>query len=253
MTRKNVSNRLINLPSDNLVKKNIIDLQMIDMTANDVLEYVIDFVQKPLDKNNKLLIFTPNPEIVVYAKSHPEFQNLLNQAQINLPDGIGITWAASYLGKPLRERITGIDFMLNLCQKSNENPIRIGLLGAGPGIADKTAECLIKKYHNLKIDFVASEWDGKDISVDILFVAFGFPKQEQWIAQNLPKLSVKSAMAVGGSFDYISAEVSRAPYLLRRIGLEWFYRLIRQPWRWKRQLALIEFIALVLQMKLTKH
>ncbi len=233
-----------------LVKTQLLGLQMVNATANQVLEYIVNFLKNPSNSKQKLLIFTPNPEMIVYAHRHPETKKILNHAQINLPDGVGLTMAASILGQPLKQRIAGVDFMEKLCQECNEKPIKIGLLGAGPGVAEKTSKCLRIKFPKLQIVFAQAEWPSTPQAlpeIDILFVAFGFPKQEEWIVKNIPNLPVKAAMAVGGSFDYISGKVSRAPYFMRMLGLEWLYRLIRQPWRWKRQLALIEFILLVVQ------
>lgn len=253
------------------VKNEILGTQITNATASDILKYVIEFAKA---EKGKLQIVTPNPEIVVYATKHSKFQSLLNQAQISLPDGVGILLAGLLLGQSFKERITGIDFMEQICQICAQHPIKVGFLGAQPGIAQKAADCLIKKYPGLQVGFAMSELstDGNrklDIGnskisktkellpitsdlfpkVDILFVAFGFPKQEEWIAENLAHLPVTVAMGVGGAFDYISGTVDRAPYLIRATGFEWLYRLVRQPWRWKRQIALIEFIWLVLRDK----
>jgi N-acetylglucosaminyldiphosphoundecaprenol N-acetyl-beta-D-mannosaminyltransferase len=129
----------------------------------------------------------------------------------------------------------------------------VGFLGAGPNIAEKTVECLKEKYPGLKVGLVAKEWSEslKDKQVDILFVAFGSPKQEIWISENLEKLPVKVVIGVGGAFDFISGKVRRAPLFMRKIGLEWLFRLIIQPWRIKRQLRLIQFIFLVLKARIS--
>ena len=127
----------------------------------------------------------------------------------------------------------------------------MGFLGAGPSVAVKTAECLEKKYKGLKISMVSQEWSEelKSKKTDILFVAFGSPKQEIWIAENLNQLPAKVVIGVGGAFDFISGKVRRAPVFIRQLGLEWLFRLIIQPWRIKRQLKLLTFIDLVLKEK----
>ena len=155
------------------------------------------------------------------------------------------------MGKSLKERIHGVDLMENLCKEVSKQPITVGFLGAGPNVAVKTAECLREKYSGLRVGLVAKEWsdDLKDAKVDILFVAFGSPKQEIWIAQNLEKLPAKVVIGVGGSFDFISGKVRRAPKFVQNLGLEWLFRLIIQPWRIKRQLRLVKFLYLVLREK----
>jgi len=221
---------------------------------------------------NKIFVVTPNPEMLVYANNHLDYKDKLNTADIALPDGVGLFFASGILGQPLQERITGIDFLENLCKVAAEKPLSIGFLGGKDGVAKRTAECLLKKYPKLNVVFVAEEWprDGLKIkdsglknnkeknlkssiihpqSIDILFVAFGVPKQEEWIYENLPKIPVKTAMGVGGAFDYLSGSVTRAPFIVRFLGFEWLFRLITQPWRWKRQLALLAFISLVLKEK----
>jgi N-acetylglucosaminyldiphosphoundecaprenol N-acetyl-beta-D-mannosaminyltransferase len=141
--------------------------------------------------------------------------------------------------------------MQKLCQQVAEKPITVGFLGGRGGVAKKTAECLLGKYPKLQVKFIGEEWK-QDQPIDILFVAFGFPKQEEWMSHHINKIPVRVMMGVGGSFDYISGKIPRAPGFLRVVGLEWFYRLAKQPWRWKRQLALVEFLGLVLKEKLKK-
>ncbi len=255
-----------------LRKKNILNVEITDASKGEILEYII----KGLARNGKkYFIVTPNPEILVMANRNSDYQKVLNKAEIALADGIGVVIASQILGKPLKERITGVDLLESLCLRVAEKPITVGFLGGKPGVAERTAECLGKKYPSLKIVFAVSEWseDGFiDIdlastvknpsstlnllpskSIDILFVAFGAPKQELWMDENLDKLPVKVAIGVGGSFDYISGEVLRAPLLIRLIGFEWLFRLIVQPWRIKRQLTLLKFVCLVLKEKFSSN
>lgn len=255
-----------------------------------ILEYVIDRVAHG---TKKLFITTPNPEILVYAQAHPDYQKKLNEAEVALPDGVGLQLGGYLMGRPIKERITGTDFIEKLCLACREKPMSMGFLGGRGGVAELTAERLKKKYPWINVVWVGEEWDaGKNDAfrssseeailaqgpaaphprstssvspagahrgaptrvtlrnnqgIDILFVAFGFPKQEEWIFENLPHLPVKAAMGVGGAFDYISGRVLRAPKFVRVLGLEWLFRLIRQPWRWKRQLSLITFLFLILK------
>lgn len=228
----------------------------------EILEYILQSLEKP---GEKYYIVTPNPEILVYANRHKGFKKILNNARLALCDGIGVIWAGKILGKKFKERMTGVDFVENVCRRVAKQPITVGFLGGGPKIAERTAECLVSKYPGLKVVFTAAEWPESQTdlvsitipytlypirSIDILFVAFGFPKQEEWMSENLPKIPIRIAIGVGGAFDYISGQVPRAPIWLRQLGFEWLYRLIRQPWRIKRQFVLLEFVYLILKEKL---
>jgi N-acetylglucosaminyldiphosphoundecaprenol N-acetyl-beta-D-mannosaminyltransferase len=178
----------------------------------------------------------------------------LNGAKLALPDGVGVMIAAQLLGTTLKQRIHGTDLVESLCREVSNRPITVGFLGAGPSVAENAAECLKEKYPGLRVGLVASEWSSalKEKKVDILFVAFGSPKQEIWIADNLNILPAKVVVGVGGAFDFISGKVARSPLFLRKIGLEWLFRLIIQPWRIKRQLSLIKFIFLVLKQRMSR-
>lgn len=223
---------------------------------DEVLEFIYTGLQKP---EEKYYIVTPNPELLVIANRNTEYKNILNKAKLALPDGVGVMLGAQIIGKPLKQRITGVGLVKSLCNYVSKRPITVGFLGAGLNIAVKTAECLQKMYPGLRVEFVANEWEdslknlpagrqGK--KVDILFVAFGSPKQENWIKDNLKDLPVKVAIGVGGAFDFISGKTPRAPKFLRNLGLEWLFRLFIQPWRIKRQLSLIKFVYLVIKQKL---
>lgn len=220
-------------------------------TEEEILEYIIKGLEK---KGESYFIVTPNPEILVYANKHKVFKSILNDARLACPDGIGVIWAGKILGKKFKQKVTGVDLLEKLCKRCAEKPITVGFLGGGPKIAEKTAECLREKYTGLKVIFTGSEWPSvrgpAALSIDILFVAYGFPKQEEWMSKHIGKVPVKVMMGVGGAFDYISGTLPRASGTLRVLGFEWLFRLIRQPWRAKRQLALIEFILLILQKKL---
>jgi N-acetylglucosaminyldiphosphoundecaprenol N-acetyl-beta-D-mannosaminyltransferase len=235
-----------------LWKKTILGVGVTDAKEEDILEYVFHVLKKT---DKKAYIVTPNPEIVVYAQSHPSFKNILNTADIALCDGTGIVLASYLLHNPIKSRVTGVDFMKKICEKSAKESVTVGFLGGKDGVAERVRDRLTKEFPGLQVQFAESEWgtntshetymSNKSSYVDFLFVAFGHPKQEEWISSHLADLPVRVMMGVGGAFDYISGEVPRAPAILRTIGLEWLYRLIRQPWRWRRQLSLVVFIFLV--------
>ena len=234
-------------------------------SKSEILEYIIKRIENSKKSTNKFYIVTPNPEILAAASSSNEFQDILNGAAVSLPDGIGVLAAGKILNKGIKGRITGIDCMLELCRQSAKKAYTIGLLGGRDGVAEKTADCLREKYPDLRVIFASDVWEAKipedRISnieyrkiqnsklshIDILFVAFGAPKQEEWIAKNLSNIDVTAAMGVGGAFDYISGKVPRAPKFVRSIGMEWGFRLVVQPWRLKRQLALPVFTLKVVQ------
>lgn len=263
-----------------LTKLNILGVDITKASKNEVLEYILETAKS---KKQKAKVYTPNPEIVVMADKNQEYKTILNKAEIATPDGVGLVIAGKILDKPLKEKISGIDLMESICEKASHLPVSIGLLGGEAGIAERTAECLIRKYPGLNIVFVASEWPvsvselGRGFKiydsrfknelkkflnhesifmnhlVDILFVAFGSPKQEEWIAENIEKLPVRVMMGVGGAFDMISGKIPRAPEFIRDLGFEWLYRLIHEPWRWRRQMQLIRFMYLVIHEKLISH
>lgn len=220
-----------------------------DANEHEVLEFIITGLP---NQSEKYYIVTPNPELLVMASKDKNYQEVLNNAKLALPDGIGVMIAGKVMGKPLKGRIHGVDLVKSLCKEISRKPITVGFLGAGPSVAENTSECLRKEYPDLRVGLVSQEWSEslKDRPIDILFVAFGSPKQEIWISENLEKLPAKVVIGVGGAFDFLSGKVRRAPRFMRKIGLEWLFRLIIQPWRIKRQLRLIEFIFLVLKEKM---
>lgn len=223
--------------------------------SNVALDSGLEEVEKWLisgDKKYKIL--TPNPEILVLGQKDGEFRRILNSADLALPDGLGLIWAAKTLELSLKERVSGVDFMVKLCGICAKNGFTIGLIGGRNSVALKTSECLRKMYPSLKI-VLAEGWDPelaveKLISwrepIDVLFVAYGQGKQERWIDENLKKIPVKVAMGVGGAFDFISGRVPRSPKFMRDHGLEWLFRLLVQPWRIKRQIVGAKFFLLIL-------
>lgn len=253
----------------NLKKQDILGVHVNIDSEEVILEYIEEVLTKT---DKKISIFTPNPEIIVRAVRDPEFKKLLNSGDVALPDGIGLVIGGQLLGKQLQKRIPGVDFMEKLCaltsrlndeiknskksaSEASKQLVMTGFFGGQRGVAQRTAECLQKKYPGVSVGFVGEEGSEAKISqpIDILFVAFGAPKQEKWITDNLKKFPVRIAMGVGGSFDFISGDVVRAPRLIRVIGFEWLFRLVVQPWRWKRQLALLEFLRLILLEKFSKR
>jgi len=249
---------------------NIAGVKINNLTKQQVLEKLEIFLHIPEQHQ----IATVNPEFIVKAQKDEEFKNILNECGLCVPDGFGLILASKFLKQPLKERITGVDLIWDIANLCEQNKCSIYLLGGKEGTAEKTAEILKKKYPELRvignsaiiINEQLSPYGGSpegrlitddlldkinEFKPDVLLVALGQVKQEKWIDKNLPKLpNVKFAVGVGGSFDFISRQVKRAPKFMRKIGMEWLWRLIREPWRWKRIYnAVIKFSWVVLTKK----
>jgi N-acetylglucosaminyldiphosphoundecaprenol N-acetyl-beta-D-mannosaminyltransferase len=195
--------------------------------------------------------------MIMIARQDVNFFNILSRADLTVPDGIGLLWAARHIGKPLPQRVTGSDGVPLIAAEAAKRGWRLYLLGAAPGVAEKAAEVLHARHPELQIAGVyggspAPEEEDAIVErvnasrADILFVAYGAPNQDKWIARNLPRLRVKMAMGVGGSLDFVAGVIPRAPLSFQRLGLEWLYRLYLQPWRIKRMLRLPHFVVAVL-------
>ena len=219
------------------MKKDILGVKIDDVNMGEALGIAEKWIWNP----GRHYVVTPNPEMIVAAQKDLEFKKILNDADLSIPDGAGLK-----LSGKIKKTIAGTDFMEELVSLAAEKGFTTGFLGGGDGIAKQTAECLLKKYPKLKVFFAGSDTETKIPPVDLLFVALGHIKQEKWIAENLEKIPVHVAMGVGGSFDYLSGNVPRAPKWMRDLGLEWLFRLIIQPWRVRRQLALFKYLWLIL-------
>ena len=212
------------------------------------------FAQQFMAETRLHQIATTNPEFVMTAQQDEAFRQLLWQADLCIPDGVGLLMAARWLKRPLPQRVPGSELIYHLAQLAAQNGWRLFLLGAAPGVAEEAAVILQQKYPSLLIagtyagtpDPAENEAIVQRINAsqaDILFVAYGAPRQDKWIARNKESLTtVRLAMGVGGSLDFITGRSIRAPRWLQNLGLEWLYRLIREPWRWRRMLALPRFI-----------
>ncbi|SFI07549.1 N-acetylmannosaminyltransferase [Tindallia magadiensis] len=199
------------------------------------------------------LIMTPNPEMVMEAQRNEGLMKALNASDLVLADGIGLVIASKIKRKGIKERVTGIDTMDQILSYCHLHEKKIFLLGGKPGTCEQAALNINQKYANIKIVgthhgyFENSETEEmiKMINLsgaDALFAGLGFPKQEIWISENQHRLNCKLAMGVGGSLDVYAGNVKRAPLIFQKIGLEWFYRLIKEPWRVKRMAVLPQFL-----------
>ncbi|NLZ52852.1 MAG: WecB/TagA/CpsF family glycosyltransferase [Thermoanaerobacteraceae bacterium] len=210
-------------------------------------------VEKFLQSYGRKVIVTPNAEIIMAARKSKDLMEMLNKADICLPDGIGVVIASRILGKPLLERTTGFDLMIKVIKMAQKQGLSLFLLGGKPGVAQKAAVQLKLMFPGVNIcgthhGYFKEEEEHKIIDIindnktDILLVAMGFPKQEKFMIESKDKLEFRIAMGVGGSFDVLSGNVSRAPVFMQKAGLEWLFRLITQPWRFKRMKVLPLFL-----------
>jgi N-acetylglucosaminyldiphosphoundecaprenol N-acetyl-beta-D-mannosaminyltransferase len=209
------------------------------------LQEIINYIKRGVSGNKKnIQLVTLNPEMIVEANTNSLFKRILEEKRCwVVPDGIGVVFALRFLSVFGFKRITGIDLIYKLTKKFNDKS-RFFLFGGYPGVAEKTAIVLRGLFPSIKIVGTKSGYSFSDDDIinevnrsrsDILFVALGNPKQEIWISKNLERMpSIKLAVGVGGSFDYISGKIMRAPRILRSIGMEWLWRLLLQPWRAKR-------------------
>ncbi len=249
-----LSMSLAGQPAKDRQRLSILGLPVDTITYKTWLEQIEIWLR---EKQSAKQVCTVNPEFIMIAQRDPIFFHILQRAALCVPDGVGLLWASRYLGAPLPERVTGSDGLPLIAEHAAERGWKIFFLGAGAGIAARAATILQARYPGLQVvgthsgSPAADEEDAivaliNKSGADILFVAYGAPKQDKWIARNLPRLQVGMAMGVGGSFDFIAGTVPRAPEWLQKRGLEWLYRLLRQPWRWRRMLRLPRFVLAVL-------
>lgn len=218
---------------------------------------IIAFQRAAEDRPPCQQVITVNPEFVMAAQGNVDFRRVINAAALVVADGIGVVWAARHLKAPTPERVTGVDTLVDLAKRCAEAGYRLYLLGALPGVAEAAGARLQALAPGLQIagtyagSPAQAEEDAiiariRDAGADVLCVAYGAPAQDLWIARNRERLPVALALGVGGSYDFLSGRQKRAPRAMQRLGLEWLYRLYREPSRWRRMLALPRFAVLVL-------
>jgi N-acetylglucosaminyldiphosphoundecaprenol N-acetyl-beta-D-mannosaminyltransferase len=193
-------------------------------------------------------VCTANPEFVMAAQRNPNFREILNAADLVLPDGVGLLWAARWQGQVLPERVAGSDLIYHIAERAGQHGWRLYFLGAAESVAEYAADRLQTLYPGWHL---AGTWAGsprpedeelivariRQARPDVLLVAFGAPAQDMWIAHHKARLGVPVSMGVGGAFDFVAGTAKRAPAWVQRLGLEWAHRLVRQPWRWRRILT----------------
>lgn len=201
-------------------------------------------------------VTTVNAEYVVRAQTDPAFRRIIETADLATADGSGILWALRRQGVHLQRRVGGSDLIWELSEQARRLSHSVFFLGGAPGVAEAAAATLRSVYPGLPVagshagSPSPEDRDGivdliRRSRADLLFVAYGAPEQDRWIAENLEATGARFAIGVGGSFDYLAGTARRAPVWMRERGVEWLWRLIRQPWRWRRMLALPRFVWLV--------
>jgi len=200
-------------------------------------------------------VVTLGTEMVVRAQRDGWFRDIINASQLSLCDTVGVLVAARLHGLRVTQRVTGVDLIENVCARST-GEISVFLLGGADGIAQKASVTLQQRYPGARIAGTRNGFfrDSETPQIcagiaaskaTILFAGLGFPRQELWLHQHLRQTGCSVGIGVGGSFDVISGNLKRAPVIWRRLGLEWLYRLVTEPWRWRRQLALPHFVLLM--------
>ena len=232
---------------------------------NTTLMEVTNLLREYLKGDKLSVIYTPNTEIVMAAKDDQSLKELLNRADLVIPDGIGLIYGSKIKKKPLKERVTGFDTSMKLLNIANENSYSIFLLGGKDGVSKIAAENIKKDYPNIQIagyqhgyfkgshlGLVDTEEEKEILNTinklnpDIIFVGLGFPMQEKWIDANKDILNSRVIIGNGGVMDILAGNAKRAPEIYQKLGLEWFYRLMQNPSRIKRQLVIPKFMLKVL-------
>ncbi|WP_313538175.1 WecB/TagA/CpsF family glycosyltransferase [Enterococcus sp.] len=230
-----ITEQIMGIPVDNLTYENILE---------DIPKYA--------DKNKKMSIISINPQICVESKHFPDIVKFIDSSTHRIPDGIGIVLVSKLTGGHIAKRVAGFDLMIKLLHYANENKKSVFFYGAKPEILNDAVKNVISTYPNIEISGAVdgyTEMQEEAIVAEInmhkpdfLFVALGFPKQEQWLARNLSKLDVSIFQDVGGSFDVLSGHVKRAPQIFINLHLEWLYRSISNPKRMSRIFQLPIFL-----------
>lgn len=241
-----------------------INLWGFEITAKSTTDVANEIIAR-CQKGERTAVFTPNAEMLERALRSPDFARILASADLLVADGVGVCLAARLLGGRALPRVCGVDLGLALAYAAEAWGLGVYLLGGEPGVAERASRALRRRCPRLRVVgarhgyFAAEESEGilgeiDRVAPDIIFVCLGSPKQEKWIAENLPRLSRPcAALGLGGSLDVYAGSTRRAPAIVGRVGLEWLWRVICQPSRAARLSANFSFAARVLVLALKRN
>ena len=218
------------------MKENILGVQFDNLTMQEAAQRGREF----LTSDRFHYVVTPNPEFLLAAEKDGQFRALLNGADLVLPDGIGVIYSAKLLGRPLKERVPGIDFASAMLSALDDLGGRLYLLGAKPGVAEEAGRRILTQYPHIVLcgtqdgyfkDDAQAARQAAQARPDLMFVCLGAPKQERWMAQYGPSTGARLAIGLGGALDVFAGNIQRAPEVWQKLGLEWAYRLKKEPRR----------------------
>jgi len=224
------------------------------------MRQTVAYLAEAIRRKQPHQVITANPIMVMAALDDPAYLAMMKQAELIVPDGAGVVWAAGYVGQPVAERVAGYDLLHELMKLGQAEGWKVYLLGAAPDVIQAAAERLMTRYPTLRLVGVRDGYFGEaqdaevirdivDKAPDVLLVGRSAASQEPWIAKHKEQLQVPVMMGVGGSFDVLSGKLKRAPVVFQKLRLEWFYRLLQEPWRYKRMLVLPKFAVKVIREK----
>jgi N-acetylglucosaminyldiphosphoundecaprenol N-acetyl-beta-D-mannosaminyltransferase len=238
-------------------KLSIMGVRINNISMNEVLK----LAEQKIKNDEKYIIYTPNTEIIMMCQKDEEFLNIMNKSDINVPDGVGLIYAGKIKKFPLKEKVAGYDLSINLLKMADEKGLKLYAVGGRPGVAEAAMQNVQKKYPGIKIvgahhgyfkgthlgefgheEEIAVIEDINRHKPHILFVGFGAKKQEQWIEYNKDLINANVIIGNGGTLDGLAGIVKRAPDIFINLGLEWLYRLIKEPKRITRQIVLPVFM-----------
>lgn len=237
-------------------RENILGVGIHPLTLDGTVELIGKWIARGSLYTHQVV--TLNPEMLFRAQDDAALRDLLNRADLVVPDGHGVVWAGSRLGHSFPERVTGIDLIWALAERGEQEGWRVYFIGAEPGVAEAAAAGVRQRFPGLVVAgtghgyFAAEELDAvigriRAAHPDLLLVALGSPKQEFFIWAHRKELTAPVAIGVGGSFDVLSGRLKRAPQVFQRLHLEWLFRAVQEPGRWRRLLVLPRYVLLVLK------
>lgn len=237
-------------------------IEILDIPFDNVtMDEAVDTAMELIAAKKAAYVVTPNPEIVMAARENPALAEAVKQASLVLPDGIGIIYGGKILGTPLKERTPGIDFAARVMERLSRKGGSVFLFGAKPGVAELAGENLQSMFPGLVISGTSDGYFSDDTPIiekingaspDLLLVCLGSPKQEFWMEKNAANLSAGLMAGLGGSLDVFAGMVDRAPERWQKLGLEWLYRLLKEPRRIGRMMKLPKFVLCALKERVTR-